>query len=121
MLEYLLGTMWRNRKQSKARNWPIVFGQITETTVFSGKHEITLTVSYAYPVTDEPCPIPAEFEKEFYDADEAQLWADALADQIVPVRVNTENSWKSMLLDSDLAVIVRAYVASHCPFAEPTP
>ncbi len=112
LFELLAGTVWRNRKQLRGQNWPISFGQVTKTRVFSDNHETTLTLSYTYPVADEPYPIPAEFEKEFYVTEDAQTWADALADKTIPVHVNPANSWKSKLLDSELESIVRASAAS---------
>jgi hypothetical protein len=113
IFEWLLGTVWRNRKQAGAHSWPVAIGRITKATVFSGKHDVTLTLSYAYPVADEPYPIPAEFEKEFYRTEDAQAWADALGDQMVPVHVNPKNSWKSLLLDSELEVMVKSSANGH--------
>jgi hypothetical protein len=111
LLEYFAGTLWRKRKEVRAQNWPVSYGRITKAAVFHGKHEITLTLSYYYPVADEPYPIPAEFQKEFYSGEQAQAWADALSDQMIPVRVNPANSWKSVLMDSELENIVRANAA----------
>jgi hypothetical protein len=108
IFEWLLGTAWRNRKQAGAHSWPVVIGRITKATVFSGKHDVTLTLSYSYPVTDEPYPIPAEFEREFYRTEDAQAWADALDDQMIQVHVNPKNAWKSLLLDSELEGMVKS-------------
>ena len=108
LFEYFAGTLWRKRKEVRAQNWPVSYGRITKEAVFHRKNEITLTLSYYYPVADEPYPIPAEFEKQFYSSEQAQAWADALNDQMIPVRVNPANSWKSVLMDSELESVVRA-------------
>jgi len=108
LLEWLLGTVWRNRNQARVHTWPVAFGRITKAAVFTGKQDITLTLSYTYAVAEEPYPIPAEFEKGFYRTEDAQAWADALVEQMVPVHVNPKNCWKSRLLDSELEAIVKA-------------
>ena len=100
----------------RAQNWPVSYGRITKAAVFHRKNEITLTLSYYYPVADEPYPIPAEFEKEFHSGEQAQAWADALNDQMIPVRVNPANSWKSVLMDSELESVVRANTGKFSDF-----
>jgi hypothetical protein len=99
---------WHTYRQRRAQAWPISYGQITAVTVHHTKHEFMLKLWYSYPVPDEPYPVPADFQKEFYLVEEASRWADALCDKTVPVRVDPANSWKSQLLDSDLVTIVEA-------------
>jgi hypothetical protein len=65
---------------------------------------------------DEPQPVLAEFQKEFFSLEEAERWADNLLEKTVLVRVNPANPWKSQLLDSELEVIL----TSNAPEAETT-
>ena len=116
LFEYVAGTLWRKRREVRAQNWPVSYGRITKAAVFHRKNEITLTLSYYYPVADEPYPIPAEFEKQFYSSEQAQAWADALNDQMIPVRVNPANSWKSVLMDSELESVMRANTGKFSDF-----
>ena len=104
----VLEELWRFHRQARSQTWPLKFGQVSKAAVHQDKHECTLTLWYSYPASDEPYPIPAEFQKKFYSLEEAQRWADALCDKAIPVRVNPANSWKSQLLDSDLELIVIA-------------
>lgn len=104
--------LWRRYRQSRAQIWPVTVGRVLEAAVFRGKHEVTLTLRYSYAIPDEPYPIPAEFQKQFLSPSEAELWADALSGQPIPVRVNPKNVWKSQLWDSELEAIVTSTAAS---------
>ncbi len=108
---------WRTHRFRKSETWPISQGFVVETSVHQGKHEAVLTICYSYPVPNEPYPIPAEFQKEFVLAEEANHWADALDQRNVPVHYDPSNRWKSVLWETDLAPIVLAnsgQVASDC-------
>jgi|SRR5262245_42303188 len=104
----VLEELWRSHRQGRSQTWPLKSGQVSKASVYEGTDECILTLWYSYSASDEPYPIPAEFQKKFYSLEEAQRWADALCDKAIPVRVNPANSWKSQLLDSDLELIVMA-------------
>jgi hypothetical protein len=106
----ILERAWRAHKQRRSQTWPVSHGQITKAAVHQAKHESILTLWYSYLVPNEPYPVPAEFQKEFYSVDEARKWADALSNATVPVRFDPANPWKSQLSESDLATIVQAAV-----------
>lgn len=112
---YLLFDQYlRSRAQARARTWPVLYGQVSKAAIYEGKHEVTLTVWYSYQIPDEPQPVLAEFQKEFFSLEEAERWADNLCEKAVSVRVNPANPWKSQLLDSELEAIV----TSNAPEAE---
>ncbi len=112
---YLVFDMYlRSHSQARARTWPVVHGQVSKTAIYEGKHDVTLTVWYSYQLSDEPQPVLAEFQKEFFSPEEAERWADNLLEKTVLVRVNPANPWKSQLLDSELEIIV----TSNAPEAE---
>jgi L-rhamnose mutarotase len=106
----LLEETGRRYKRRRSQPWPMLTAQITQATIHTDKYESTLTLQYSYYVPDEPYPIPAEYQKQFYDEQKANCWADALRDKNVPVRVDPANSWRSQLWDSDLELIVRTAV-----------
>jgi hypothetical protein len=95
----------RRYKQRRSQSWATLSAQITQATIHEGKHDWTLTLQYSYTVPDEPYPIPTEYQKQFYDEEEAKRWADALRDKHVPVRVDPANPWRSQLSESDLKLI----------------
>ena len=112
---YLVFDMYlRSHAQARAQTWPVVYGQVSKTAIYEGKHDVTLTVWYSYQIPDGPQPVLAEFQKEFFSLEEAERWADNLLEKTVLVRVNPANPWKSQLLDSELEVIV----TSNAPEAE---
>jgi hypothetical protein len=104
----LLKMRWRAHKQRHILSWPVSNGQITKVVVHQAKHESILTVSYSYPLPEGPGPAFGEFQREFDSIEEAERWADTLANRAVHVRFNPTNYWNSELVESDLETIVEA-------------
>jgi hypothetical protein len=76
--------------------------------VYQARYESILTVSYSYPLPNDPGSAFGEFQREFDSVEEAEKWADALANRTVPVRFDPTNFWNSELPESDLKATVEA-------------
>jgi hypothetical protein len=98
----------RTHKQRRSLSWPASNGRITKVVVHRAKYESILTVSYSYPLPDDPGSAFGEFQREFDSVEEAEKWADALTNRTVPVRFDPTNFWNSELREPDLKTVVEA-------------